>query len=63
MDNSPEFVSVALGDWPEKYRMELEFIQSGTPSQNSYVERFNCSFHHEVLDFYIFSRLSEVRGS
>ena len=61
MDNGPEFVSVALADWAEKHGVKLEFIQPGKPTQNSYVERFNRTFRHEVLDFYVFGRLSEVR--
>ena len=61
MDNGPEFVSVQLADWAEKHGVSLEFTQPGKPTQNSYVERFNRTFREEVLNFYVFSRLSEVR--
>ena len=39
----------------------LEFVKPGTPTQNSYVERFNRTCRNEVLDFYLFKKLSEVR--
>ena len=61
MDNGPEFVSAQLAGWAEQHGIDLEFIQPGKPTQNSYVERFNRTFREEVLDFYVFSRLSEVR--
>ena len=62
MDNGPEFVSVALDGWAEKRGVMLEFIQPGKPTQNSFVvERFNRTFREEVLDFYVFSWLNEVR--
>ena len=61
MDNGPEFVSAQLAGWAEQHGIDLECIQPGKPTQNSYVERFNRTFREEVLDFYVFSRLSEVR--
>ena len=61
MDNGPKLVSVRLAGWAEQHGAELEFIQPGKPTQNSYIERFNRTFRDEVLNFYVFSRLSEVR--
>jgi len=62
MDNGPEFVSIHLAGWAEQHGVVLEFIQPGKPTQNSYVERFNRTFRDEILNFYVFSRLSEVRN-
>ena len=61
MDNGPELVSIRLADWAEQHGVALEFIQPGKPTQNSYIERFNRTFRDEVLNFYVFCRLSEVR--
>ena len=57
----PEFVSAQLAGWAEQHGIDLEFTQPGKPKQNSYVERFNRTFREEVLNFYVFSRLSEIR--
>lgn len=62
MDNGPELTSVRLAEWAENNGVELEFIQPGKPTQNSFVERFNRTYREEVLDMYVFSRLSEVRN-
>jgi len=61
MDNGPELTSVKMADWAEEHGVELEFIQPGKPTQNSFIERFNRTYREEVLSFYIFKRLSEVR--
>jgi len=50
-----------MADWAETNGVALEFIQPGKPTQNSYVERFNKTFRDEILDFYLFSTLSEVQ--
>lgn len=62
MDNGPEFVSVRLAEWAEEHDVELEFIQPGKPFQNSYIERFNRTYRNEILDFYVFDSLSDVRA-
>lgn len=61
MDNGPELISVTMADWAEANGVGLEFIQPGKPTQNSYVERFNKTFRDEILDYYLFSTLSEVK--
>ena len=61
IDKGGYFLSVTLASWAEEHGIELEFIQPGKPTQNSYVERFNRTYRDEILNMYAFKTLTEVR--
>ncbi len=61
VDNGPELISSKLVAWCETHGVSLHHIQPGKPTQNAYVERFNRTFRHEVLDARLFTSLSQVR--
>ena len=60
VDNGPEYLSQAFADWCRRNRVELRYIQPGKPNQNAYIERFNRTFRHKVLDAYVFESLRQV---
>ena len=61
MDNGPELVSLTLAQWAEEHGVMLEFIRRGKATQNAFIERFNRTYRTEILDFYLFRTLHEVR--
>lgn len=61
VDNGPEYLSAIFSDWCRERGVELRYIQPGRPNQNAYIERFNRTYRHEVLDAYVFESLRQVR--
>ena len=62
VDNGSEFCSYIFTDWAEKHGIFIDYIKPGCPYQNAYIERFNRTYRHEVLDLYIFNNLDDVRS-
>ena len=60
-DHGPELISANLAQWCEERGVQLRFIEPGKPSQNAYIERFNRTYRHEVLDAYVFTNLDQAR--
>lgn len=61
VDNGPELMATSLVNWCQRNSVKLAYIQPGKPTQNAYIERFNRTFRHEVLDAHIFEDLDQVR--
>ncbi len=60
-DNGPEYISQVLIDWATEQRITLMYIQSGKPTQNAYVERFNRTVRHEWLDLNLFDSVEQAQ--
>ena len=61
VDNGPEFISAEFAHWAECHRIDIQYIQPGSPYQNAFVERFNRTYREDVLDLYLFKNLDQVR--
>ena len=48
-------------DWALAHDSRIDYIKPGCPYQNAYIERFNRTYRHEVLDLYLFRNLHEVK--
>ena len=61
LDNGSECLADQFAAWCAEHGIALRYIQPGKPNQNAFVERFNRTFRHEVLDAYVFESLDQVR--
>lgn len=41
--------------------IRLEYIQSGKPQQNAYIERYNRTVRYDWLSHYLFDAIEEVQ--
>lgn len=48
-DNGPEFTSLVTDQWAQKHNIRLDFIRSGTPTENGFVESYHACLRDEVL--------------
>jgi putative transposase len=62
VDNGSEYTSHHMPLWTKERGIELQFIQPGKPTQNSYIERFNRTYRTEVLDAYLFTSMQEIHN-
>ena len=60
-DNGPEFISHELIDWAIKEQITLLYIQPGKPTQNAYIERFNRTARHELLELNLFEDIEHAQ--
>jgi putative transposase len=60
VDNRPEYLSHVSADLCRDNSVKLIYIQPGKPNQNAYIERFNRTYRHGVLNAYVFESLRQV---
>ncbi len=53
---------VKLLDWASEKERYIDYIQSGKPTQNAYIERFNRTVREECLDLYWFESVSQAEN-
>lgn len=61
VDNGSEFIARVFKDWCEQQDIRIQYIEPGRPMQNAYIERFNRHFREDVLDAYIFEKITDVK--
>ncbi len=57
-DNGPEYISDKFIKWASDNDIKLLFIQPGNPQQNAYIERYNRTVRHELLNQNIFDSIA-----
>jgi len=60
-DNGPEFTLKAVRNWLKDLEVTTLFIEPGSPWENGYIESFSGKLRDELLDWEIFTTLTEAK--
>lgn len=60
-DNGPKFTARAVRDWLNRVGVNTLYIETGSPWESGYVERFNGTLRGEVLNREVFYSLKEAK--
>jgi putative transposase len=60
-DNGPEFTTKAIRNWLNRVGVKTLFIEPGSPWENGYIESFNGKLRDELLNYEIFTTLTEAK--
>lgn len=61
VDNGSEFISKALDKWAYENNVVLGFSRPRKPTDNAFIESFNCSFRDECLNVNWFLSLEDAK--
>ncbi len=61
-DNGSEFAGQAMDYWAHQTGVKLDFIRSGKPAENGYIESFNGRLRDECLNVEVFLDLAAARS-
>ncbi len=61
VDNGSEFCSQVMDTWAYRNQVQLEFIRSGKPVENHYIENFNGWLRDECLNLHLFFDLEDAQ--
>jgi putative transposase len=61
VDHGTEFQSRALEDWAYRGGVQLDFIRSGKPVENAFIESFNGRLSDECLNVHQFTSLADAQ--
>jgi putative transposase len=62
VDHGTEFQSRALEDWAYRRGVELDFICSGKPVGNAFIESFNGRLRDECLNVHHFTSIADAQA-
>ena len=60
-DNGPELIGHGLIDWAIKEHITLLYIKPVKPTRNAYIEPFNRTARHELLELNLFEDIEHAQ--